>query len=103
MKKVMDKMHIEEMTVCYGMTETSPVSFQVGFEVAVYAQSQAEKPTTLQCFVAEAWVAAIVPQSHRDDPLERRVSTVGQIHPHVHAKVVNPDTEETLPVGRHEE
>lgn len=45
------------MTIAYGMTETSPVSFQ----------------------------------SAVDDPLERRVSTVGRIHPHVEVKVVDLD------------
>jgi fatty-acyl-CoA synthase len=28
MRKVIDRMHAREMTICYGMTETSPVSFQ---------------------------------------------------------------------------
>ncbi|MDY3330731.1 MAG: AMP-binding protein [Pelistega sp.] len=57
MKKVIDQMHMSEVTICYGMTETSPVSMQ----------------------------------SHVDDPLEKRVSTVGRIHPHVEVKIV--DTE----------
>jgi fatty-acyl-CoA synthase len=57
MKQVIHDMHISEMTICYGMTETSPVSFQ----------------TT------------------PDDSLERRVSTVGKIHPHLQAKVVKED------------
>src|SRR5690242_11839123 len=52
MKKVQTVMHIPEMTICYGMTETSPVSTQ----------------------------------STTDDPLERRVSTVGRVHPHVEIK-----------------
>ena len=50
-------MHMEEVTIAYGMTETSPVSFQ----------------------------------SATDDPIERRVSTVGRVHPHVEVKVVNQD------------
>jgi fatty-acyl-CoA synthase len=54
---VVSEMHMEEVTICYGMTETSPVSTQ----------------TT------------------RDDPLDRRVSTVGRVHPHVEVKVVDPD------------
>jgi len=55
MRRVVEQMHMPEITICYGMTETSPVSFQS------------------QC----------------DDPLERRVSTVGRIHPHVQAKIVD--------------
>lgn len=57
MRKVADRLHIGEITICYGMTETSPVSFQ----------------------------------SSVDDPLERRVTTVGRIHPHVEVKIVDPD------------
>jgi fatty-acyl-CoA synthase len=55
MRRVVSEMHMSEVTICYGMTETSPVSFQ----------------TTA------------------DDPLERRVSTVGRIHPHVEVKIVD--------------
>jgi fatty-acyl-CoA synthase len=55
MKKVQSRMHMPEVTICYGMTETSPVSTQ----------------------------------SAIDDPLEKRVSTVGRIHPHVEIKVVD--------------
>ena len=55
MKRVNDEMNMREVTIAYGMTETSPVSFQ----------------------------------SSTDDPLERRVSTVGRIHPHVEVKVVD--------------
>jgi fatty-acyl-CoA synthase len=65
MKEVVDRMHMTEVTICYGMTETSPVSFQ----------------------------------SLPDDDLDRRVSTVGAIHPHVEAKVVDPATGRTLPPG----
>jgi fatty-acyl-CoA synthase len=65
MQKVLDRMHAREMTICYGMTETSPVSFQ----------------------------------SLPDDDLERRVSTVGAVHPWVEAKVIDPATGETLPRG----
>jgi len=57
MRRVVEEMHLEEITICYGMTETSPVSFQS------------------QC----------------DDPLERRVSTVGRVHPHVQVKIVDAD------------
>jgi fatty-acyl-CoA synthase len=57
MKRVNNEMNMGEVTIAYGMTETSPVSFQ----------------------------------SAVDDPLERRVSTVGRIHPHVEVKVVDLD------------
>jgi len=65
MKKVQTVMHIPEMTIAYGMTETSPVSTQC---------------TT-------------------DDPLERRVSTVGRVHPHVEIKVIDPSTGAVVPRG----
>ncbi|HUI79034.1 MAG TPA: AMP-binding protein [Bryobacteraceae bacterium] len=55
MRRVISDMNLREMTIAYGMTETSPVSFQ----------------------------------SSVDDPLERRVSTVGRIHPHVEVKIVD--------------
>lgn len=55
MRRVNETMNMREITIAYGMTETSPVSFQ----------------------------------SSTDDPLERRVSTVGRIHPHVEVKVVD--------------
>ena len=55
MKRVQQEMHMDEVTIAYGMTETSPVSFQ----------------------------------SSTDDPLDKRVSTVGRIPPHVQVKVVD--------------
>jgi fatty-acyl-CoA synthase len=55
MKRVADRMHMHEVTIAYGMTETSPISFQ----------------------------------STVDDSQERRVSTVGRIHPHVEAKIID--------------
>ncbi|MDP9044008.1 MAG: AMP-binding protein [Pseudomonadota bacterium] len=64
MKRVVSQMHMGEVTIAYGMTETSPVSFQ----------------------------------SSTTDPLERRVSTVGRIQPHLEAKVVGVDGA-TLAVG----
>jgi fatty-acyl-CoA synthase len=64
MKQVQGKMNMTEVTIAYGMTETSPVSFQ----------------------------------SDVDDPLQKRVSTVGRIHPHVECKVVGADGQ-TLPAG----
>jgi fatty-acyl-CoA synthase len=57
MKRAVERMHLREITIAYGMTETSPVSFQT---------------TT-------------------DDPLERRVSTVGRIHPHLEVKIVDAE------------
>jgi len=65
MKRVVAEMHMAEVTIAYGMTETSPVSTQ----------------------------------TRRDDDLERRVSTVGTVHPHVEVKVVDPDSGLTLPRG----
>ena len=64
MKKVIAQMNLAEITIAYGMTETSPVSFQ----------------------------------SSHDDPLARRVTTVGRVQPHVEAKVVDADGR-TVPVG----
>jgi fatty-acyl-CoA synthase len=58
MKRVISEMHMTEVTICYGMTETSPVS----------AQTRAS------------------------DDLEHRVATVGQVHPHVEVKIVDPAT-----------
>jgi fatty-acyl-CoA synthase len=65
MKRVVSEMHMAEVTIAYGMTETSPVSTQ----------------------------------TRRDDDLERRVSTVGTVHPHVEVKVVDPGSGLTLPNG----
>ena len=64
MKRCVSDMHMPEVTICYGMTETSPVSFQ----------------------------------SRPDDDVERRVSTVGQVHPWVECKIVDPTTGDTVPV-----
>ena len=63
MKRVVSEMHMTEVTICYGMTETSPVSAQ----------------TTA------------------NDDMERRVSTVGRVHPHVEVKVIDPETGRVLP------
>jgi fatty-acyl-CoA synthase len=65
MKKVQTAMNMPEVTICYGMTETSPVSTQ----------------------------------SKTDDPLDKRVSTVGPVHPHVEIKVVDPATGRVVPRG----
>ena len=66
MKRVVSDMHMEEVTIAYGMTETSPVSFQ----------------------------------SRTDDPIDRRVSTVGRVMPHVECKIVDPETGAVVPAGR---
>ena len=55
MKRVISEMHMEQVTIAYGMTETSPVSFQ----------------------------------SSTNDPLDRRVSTVGRVQPHVEVKIID--------------
>ncbi|MBV9375795.1 MAG: AMP-binding protein [Alphaproteobacteria bacterium] len=57
MKRAFSLMHLSEVVIGYGMTETSPASFA----------------------------------SATDDPIERRVSTVGRILPHVEAKVVDAE------------
>ena len=57
MKRVVEEMNMAEVTIAYGMTETSPVSFQ----------------------------------SAADDSLERRVSTVGRVQPHIEAKIVDAE------------
>jgi fatty-acyl-CoA synthase len=58
-------MHMEGVTICYGMTETSPVSTQTS----------------------------------ADDELDRRVGTVGRVHPHVEVKIVAPETGRTVQRG----
>lgn len=65
MKQVNDLMNMTEVEIAYGMTETSPVSFQ----------------------------------TRVDSPINKRVSTVGRVHPHVEVKIIHPDTEEICPVG----
>ena len=65
MRQVVDQMNMREVTIAYGMTETSPVSTQTS----------------------------------ADDPLEKRVTTVGRVHPHVEIRIADPDTGETVPRG----
>jgi fatty-acyl-CoA synthase len=65
MKQVIDRMGMTEVTIAYGMTETSPVSTQTS----------------------------------KDDSLDRRVSTVGRVLPHLEVKVIDPETGETVPRG----
>lgn len=65
MKQVIERMGAEDVSICYGMTETSPVSTQ----------------------------------TRTDDSVERRVSTVGRVHPNLETKVVDPATGEVVPRG----
>jgi fatty-acyl-CoA synthase len=65
MKKVIDRMNMHQVGIGYGMTETSPVSFQTAM----------------------------------DDPLDRRVSTVGRVQPHLEVKIVDEEGA-TVPRGQ---
>ena len=65
MRRVVSDMHMKEITIAYGMTETSPISFQSGV----------------------------------DDPLEKRVSTVGRIQPHAEVKIID-EQGRIVPVGK---
>src|SRR5947208_9231644 len=66
MKRVINDMGMTEVTICYGMTETSPVSTQ----------------------------------TRTEDDVERRVSTIGTVHPHLEVKTVDPETGLTVPRGQ---
>ena len=63
MKRCVAQMNLSDMTIAYGMTETSPVSFQTAI----------------------------------GDPLERQVSTVGRVHPHVECKIVDEEGNTVAP------
>ncbi len=65
MKRVVRDMHLSEITIAYGMTETAPVSCQ----------------------------------SSTDTPLDKRVSTVGQVQPHLEVKIIDPQSGATVPPG----
>jgi fatty-acyl-CoA synthase len=65
MKQVIDRMHMSEVCICYGMTETSPVSTQTA----------------------------------HDDPLDKRVGTVGRVHPRVEIKIIDPESGTTVARG----
>ena len=65
MKRVQSEMNMGEVTIAYGMTETSPVSCQ----------------------------------SSTDTPLDKRVSTVGLVQPHLEIKIIDPDNGRIVPVG----
>lgn len=64
MKRVISEMHMSECAIAYGMTETSPVSFQ----------------------------------THIEDPIERKTSSVGRIHPHAEVKLID-ENGKTVPRG----
>jgi len=64
MKQVNELMHMTEVEIAYGMTETSPVSFQ----------------------------------TRVDSPLDKRVSTVGAVHPHVEVKIIDADSGSICPL-----
>ena len=66
MKRVVEQMHLSQITIAYGMTETSPVSCQ----------------------------------SSTDTPLAKRVSTVGQVQPHLEVKIVDPSSGTLVPRGQ---
>ena len=65
MKRVIERMHMSEVGICYGMTETSPVSTQTAV----------------------------------DDPIEKRVGTVGRVGPHLEVRVASPETGKTVASG----
>jgi len=65
MRAVQSRMGMREVTICYGMTETSPVSTQ----------------------------------SATDDPIDKRVTTVGRVHPHVEVKIIDPATGQIVARG----
>jgi fatty-acyl-CoA synthase len=66
MQRVVDDMHLSEITIAYGMTETSPVSCQ----------------------------------SSTDTPLAKRVSTVGQVQPHLAVKIIDTESSEVVAPGK---
>jgi len=65
MKRVINDMHMKEVTIVYGLTEASPG----------------------------------ITQSSVDDPIEKRVETVGKPLPHIEVKIVDPDTGKELGPG----
>ena len=65
MKQVKERMHMREVAIAYGMTETSPVSTQTRIGA----------------------------------PLDKQVGTVGQVHPHVEIKIVDPQSGRVAPIG----
>ncbi|MBT8230148.1 MAG: AMP-binding protein [Bacteroidia bacterium] len=65
MKEVQTLMHMKDVQIAYGMTETSPVSTQTRIGTSI----------------------------------EKQVSTVGQVHPHLEIKIVDPETGQIVPHG----
>jgi fatty-acyl-CoA synthase len=65
MRRVIERMHMTEVGIAYGMTETSPVSLQTAV----------------------------------DDPVEKRVGTVGRVGPHLEVKIVDPEDGSTVQRG----
>ena len=65
MEQVRSRLHLAEMTIGYGMTETSPISTQTAL----------------------------------DDPLDKRVGSVGRVHPHLEIKIVEPESGAVVPRG----
>jgi fatty-acyl-CoA synthase len=65
MKQIKTLMHMDEIEIIYGMTETSPASFQ----------------------------------TRVGTPLEKQVGTVGQVHPHVEVKIIDPASGQIMPIG----
>ncbi|HET9103480.1 MAG TPA: AMP-binding protein [Solirubrobacteraceae bacterium] len=65
MRRVIERMHMDEVGICYGMTETSPVSTQTA----------------------------------PDDPIDKRVGTVGRVGPHLEVKIVDPVSGATVARG----
>jgi fatty-acyl-CoA synthase len=66
MRQVIEKMHASEITICYGLTEGSPV----------------------------------ITQTRTDDDIRRKTETVGRAMPEIEVRLVNPDTNEPVPVGQ---
>jgi len=65
MKLCVTAMHMKDVTICYGMTETSPVSTQTAV----------------------------------DDPIDKRVGSVGRVHAHQEVKIVDASTGAVVPCG----
>ncbi len=66
MRSTMTEMNMSEVTIAYGMTETSPVSTQTA----------------------------------TDDPVDKRVATVGRVQPHIEIKIIDPESGATLSTRR---
>ena len=62
MKQVMDRMHVRDITICYGMTETSPVSFQSTVDDSIEARvsTVGRIHPHLECKIIDPATGAIV-------------------------------------------